>query len=198
MGSISAANLICRPCQSRNRVKRRVASTAVFGVRFEAMVHKGPRCWEWLGSTVNGYGQFLVIDPAAGRRMVGAHRFAWRATFGTIPAGHRVHHTCGNPACVWPDHLVLGVAGTGGRSARPGEARQDIPAQNGTAASARRTKARTPTWETADAHVHHRGTEQGQGVLEYGLMFALMAVVAVLALVLFGPQVSAIINAFAK
>lgn len=38
----------------------------------------------------------------------------------------------------------------------------------------------------------------GQGALEYGLMLALMAIVAVLALTLFGTQVSAIINAFAK
>jgi Flp pilus assembly pilin Flp len=45
---------------------------------------------------------------------------------------------------------------------------------------------------------HPGGSEQGQGVVEYGLMFALMALVAVLALALFGPQVSAIINTFAK
>ena len=44
----------------------------------------------------------------------------------------------------------------------------------------------------------HRGAEQGQGFLEYGLLLALMALVAVLALTLFGSQISTIVNLFAK
>ena len=55
--------------------------------RFEAMVRKGPDCWEWAGSTVDGYGQFHVQVPGADRRMVPAHRFAWESAFGAIPDG---------------------------------------------------------------------------------------------------------------
>ncbi len=75
--------------------------------RFEALVRQGPDCWEWLGSTIDGYGQFVVVVPGEGRRQVPAHRFAWEVAFGTIPAGADVHHQCGNRACVRPDHLVL-------------------------------------------------------------------------------------------
>lgn len=71
-------------------------------------------------------------------------------------------------------------------------------AKDGTAVWARRSKARTQPQETADAHTHYRGTEQGQGFLEYGLLLALMALVAVLALTLFGSQISTIVNMFAK
>lgn len=35
--------------------------------RFEAMVEKGPGCWEWTGSTAGGgYGQFSVMVPGGG------------------------------------------------------------------------------------------------------------------------------------
>jgi DNA-binding CsgD family transcriptional regulator len=84
---------------------RNVARTPV--KRFEAMVRKGPHCWDWAGSAVHGYGQFLVMVPGAGRRMVRAHRFAWESAFGAIPDGVDVLHTCGNHACVRPDHLGL-------------------------------------------------------------------------------------------
>jgi hypothetical protein len=61
-------------------------------------------CWIWLGSiTCWGYGNRGV--PGA-RRTEGAHRFYYRQAFGEIPAGHDVHHRCGVPACVNPEHLV--------------------------------------------------------------------------------------------
>ena len=75
--------------------------------RFEAMVQEGPDCWEWAGSTVDGYGQFSVQVPGEGRRMISTHRFAWESAFGAIPDGADVLHTCGNRACVRPDNLIL-------------------------------------------------------------------------------------------
>jgi hypothetical protein len=75
--------------------------------RFEAMVRKGPQCWSWTGSTVDGYGQFGFQVPGGGRQMIPAHRFAWESAFGAIPVGAEVLHRCGNRACVRPDHLVL-------------------------------------------------------------------------------------------
>ena len=40
--------------------------------------------------------------------------------------------------------------------------------------------------------------ETGQGMLEYAIIFGLMAVVAIIALTLFGDQIRAIISVFAK
>jgi hypothetical protein len=77
--------------------------------RFEAMVEKGPDCWQWIGSTTGGgYGQFSAPVPGGGRRMIPAHRYAWEEAFGAIPAGADVVPTCGNRVCVRPDHLRLG------------------------------------------------------------------------------------------
>jgi DNA-binding CsgD family transcriptional regulator len=84
---------------------RNLARTPV--KRFEAMVHKGPDCWLWVGSCVDGYGQFGLQDEGKGRRMIPAHRFAWESAFGAIPGGADVLHSCENRACVRPDHLLL-------------------------------------------------------------------------------------------
>jgi hypothetical protein len=58
-------------------------------------------CWMWTAAkTEQGYGVFGV-----NRRMVGAHRFAYEALVGPIPAGLELDHLCRNPSCVNPDHL---------------------------------------------------------------------------------------------
>ena len=85
--------------------------------RFDAMVEKGPGCWQWTGSTTRmGYGQFGVMVPGEGRRMIPAHRYAWERASGAIPDGVDVLHLCGNRICVRPDHLAL---------RDPGETRRD-------------------------------------------------------------------------
>jgi hypothetical protein len=35
-----------------------------------------------------------------------AHRAAYRRWHGSIPLGFVIHHNCGCPACVRPDHLI--------------------------------------------------------------------------------------------
>ena len=76
--------------------------------RFADMVLTGPECWSWTGSTDHlGYGQFGVMVPGEGRKMVRAHRFAWEQASGAIPDGVDVLHLCGNRICVRPDHLAL-------------------------------------------------------------------------------------------
>ena len=55
-------------------------------------------CWNWARGGSQGYGYI-----ASG---IAAHRFFYERARGPIPVSHILHHTCGNRACVNPDHLM--------------------------------------------------------------------------------------------
>lgn len=58
-------------------------------------------CWEWTGYRIaQGYGQVSWGD-----KILLAHRVAYELTFGAIPEGKEIHHTCENRACCNPYHL---------------------------------------------------------------------------------------------
>lgn len=72
--------------------------------RFWAKVDRTGACWLWVaGVDRRGYGRFW----ARGHQH-GAHREAYRLTYGEIPDGLFVCHRCDTPLCVRPSHLFLG------------------------------------------------------------------------------------------
>jgi hypothetical protein len=83
--------------------------TPAQAARFWAKVQRrGPTdCWPWVG-TKNHHGYGRPYDPRTGR-LIRAHRVIWELTFGPIPDGRVVLHTCDNPPCCNPAHLRLGT-----------------------------------------------------------------------------------------
>jgi hypothetical protein len=74
-------------------IKQRFARKAIFA---------SSGCLEWSGyRTRDGYGRCWT-----GTRMLEAHRVAYELFIGPIPSEFVVMHTCDNPPCVTPSHLV--------------------------------------------------------------------------------------------
>ena len=62
-------------------------------------------CWEWgAGRDRKGYGTF-----DKGNRKTYAHRLAYELVYRVEPGKCHVMHTCDNPGCCNPLHLVLGT-----------------------------------------------------------------------------------------
>lgn len=77
-------------------------------LRFWKYVEKAlpGECWRWVGVTdEHGYGKLTM---PYGQSPIKAHRLSWEMHFGPIPEGAGILHTCDNPNCTNPEHLVPG------------------------------------------------------------------------------------------
>jgi len=77
--------------------------------RFEDKIMYEPMtgCWIWTGATRgnNHYGAIKISQT----KSVLCHRLSYEMYKETIPSSMKVLHTCDNPLCCNPNHLVLGT-----------------------------------------------------------------------------------------
>lgn len=86
---------------------KRIVSKRGASLKDRLMLHTdriSSSCWLWMGAKdLKGYGKINVAG-----KYVQTHRASW-AEFRGDPGSRFVCHHCDTPACINPDHLIIGT-----------------------------------------------------------------------------------------
>lgn len=75
----------------------------------ERFTIKSDGCWEWGGYKIRKSKKLNYARISFRGKWIAAHRLSYEAYKVPIPRGQIIMHTCDNPPCTNPDHLILGT-----------------------------------------------------------------------------------------
>lgn len=86
---------------------KKLEASALRSIIKHVKINTSTGCWEWEGSTNNGYGEIRV-----NKQLYRTHRFVYALLIGPIPKGKGknipvIDHLCRNRRCCNPAHLQL-------------------------------------------------------------------------------------------
>ena len=94
-----------RPNISRKQWEERnyCSRACWYGRRGKGYIVADNGCWIWQGSSANAKG---YCRPSVNGKNRNIHRMFYELAFGSIKQDKQIHHTCHNPKCVNPGHLI--------------------------------------------------------------------------------------------
>jgi hypothetical protein len=128
-------------------------------------------CRLWTGSQFDdGYGS---LKSENGRSLIRAHRKAWEFTYGPIPDGMKVCHTCDVHLCCEPTHFFLGTTADNNADMMA-KGRQRFPGPINPAKGERNTRTKLTDRQVSDIRTRYAlgGATQSALANEYGVVKA--------------------------